>query len=99
MQTIGLLGGMGPESTINYYKDLIDKYRTITQKDEYPNIIINSIDMTKMLNFIANEQFNELSMYLIDEINKLINAGADICAICSNTPHIVYDNIKEKWKW
>lgn len=97
MKTIGLLGGIGPESTINYYKNIISLYRDITKKDEYPNILINSIDMTKMLNLVANMQFEDLVTYLSCEIDKLILAGAEICAICSNTPHIVFDSLRLKF--
>ncbi len=96
MKIIGLLGGMGPESTISYYKNIIDLYRNISNKDEYPNILINSINMTKMLNFVENKQFDELTKYLSEELNKLTLMGADICAICSNTPHIVFESLVDK---
>ncbi len=96
MKTIGILGGMGPESTINYYGEIIKRFREITTKDEYPNIVINSIDMTKMLSYVASNNMEDLVSYLITELNKLVLAGADICAISSNTPHIVFNAIQKK---
>jgi aspartate racemase len=96
MKIIGLLGGLGPESTVNYYKEIINRYRTKTGKDEYPHIIINSVNMTRIMEMVSNKEYKELIEYLELEIIKLITAGVDFCAICSNTPHIVFNEIKDR---
>jgi aspartate racemase len=49
MKTLGIIGGIAPESTIEYYRLIIASYRKQKQDGSYPNIIINSIDMKKML--------------------------------------------------
>ncbi len=53
MKTIGIIGGIGPESTIEYYKYLIAGYQKEMKTNNYPSIIINSINMTKMLEYVA----------------------------------------------
>lgn len=95
MKTIGIIGGIGPESTIDYYKSIIREYREVTQSDEYPKIIINSINMTEMLEYVSNKDFEALTSLLIDEIQALKNAGAEFAILASNTPHIVFNRIRE----
>lgn len=56
MKTVGLIGGIGPESTIEYYRLIIAAYREQSGNGHYPAIIINSIDLTKLLALVtANE--------------------------------------------
>jgi NAD(P)-dependent dehydrogenase (short-subunit alcohol dehydrogenase family) len=47
VRIIGILGGLGPESTIDYYRSILARYRARTQNDGYPQIIINSLDVDK----------------------------------------------------
>ena len=48
MNTIGMIGGIGPESTIEYYRLIISSYLDRDKSGNYPSIIINSINMKKM---------------------------------------------------
>lgn len=50
---IGMVGGIGPESTIDYYQRLIKMYQKHISFDDYPEIIINSINMTAMLELVS----------------------------------------------
>ncbi|NLT52501.1 MAG: amino acid racemase [Ignavibacteria bacterium] len=95
MKTLGLIGGIGPESTIDYYKMLIKKYREIKGENEYPSFLINNINMTEMLDYIKNKKNEELVKYLSNEINKIEKAGADFAALASNTPHLVFDELQK----
>jgi aspartate racemase len=96
MKTIGLIGGLGPESTIEYYRLLQATYRERHTDGSQPSIIINSIDMKKLLSLVAASELNDLADYLSDEILKLANAGADFGLIASNTPHIVFDRVARR---
>ena len=49
MNTVGIIGGIGPESTIEYYRLIISSYLDREKRGNYPQIIINSINMKKML--------------------------------------------------
>ena len=62
---------------------------------DYPQIIINSIDMTKMLDLIGNGELEEASRYLAAEVKKLESAGAEFGVLASNTPHIVFNKVRE----
>ena len=94
MKTAGIVGGIGPESTIEYYRQIITLYRERKADGGYPQIVINSINMTRMLDMIAAGQLAEVTMYLTAEVKKLADAGADFGLLASNTPHIVFDDIR-----
>jgi len=91
MKTAGIIGGIGPESTIEYYRLIIKLYRQQEPDGSYPPIIINSIDMKKMLDLIGANHLVDVTAYLLAEIRKLAHAGADFGLLASNTPHIVFD--------
>jgi aspartate racemase len=93
MKTLGIIGGLGPESTIDYYQKIIALYREHTGDGSYPQFIINSIDLKKGLDFIDANDLTGMADYLLASIGKLARAGADFGLISANTPHIVFDEI------
>ncbi len=95
MNTVGIVGGIGPESTIEYYRLIISSYLGREKNGNYPQIIINSINMKKMLDLIGANQLDKVSEYLVSEVRKLAAAGADFALLASNTPHIVFDKIHQ----
>lgn len=96
MRTLGLIGGIGPASTPEYYLGIINRWRGIVQDGNYPKIIINSVNMTEMLGYVAAKDWDTLIDFLARELQKLAMAGAEIAALCSNTPHIVFDRLQAK---
>jgi aspartate racemase len=96
MKTLGIVGGIGPESTIEYYRQIIATYRQRKQDGSYPQIIISSIDMKKMLDFIEGNELVRLTEYLLGEVQKLAKAGADFGLLASNSPHIVFDELSRE---
>ncbi len=64
-------------------------YREQKGDGSYPSIIINSIDMKKMLDLIGANDLASTTEYLLGEVNRLAHAGADMGLFASNTPHIV----------
>ena len=74
--TIGIVGGIGPESTVEYYKGIINGYRSISKDENYPRIIINSINMTEMLSLIDNKDYSGVTDLLLRSVISLKNAGA-----------------------
>jgi aspartate racemase len=96
MKTLGMIGGLGPESTIDYYGRIIALYRERMGDGSYPQFIINSVDLKKGLDFIDANNFAGLAEYLLNEIGKLDQAGATFGLISANTPHIVFDEVAAK---
>jgi len=95
MDTVGIVGGIGPESTIEYYRKIVTAYYKREANGNYPRIIINSINMKKMLDLIGSGKFDEVTNYLVTEVKKLADAGADFGLLASNTPHIVFNRVQQ----
>jgi len=93
-KTLGIIGGVGPESTIDYYRSLIALYKERKADGSYPEIIINSIDLKKEIEMVERNRLADLTTYLVEEIEKLGRAGAHFGLIASNTPHIVFDAVR-----
>lgn len=98
MTKIGLIGGVGPESSIEYYRLIIKRFQERLNTKDYPEIIINSINMTEMLSYVFNNQLDKLVDFLTDKIKVLEKAGVEYGAIASNTPHIVFERLIDNVK-
>ncbi len=94
MKTVGIIGGIGPESTVEYYRGLITGYQSRVQDGSYPSILINSIDMAKMLRLIEVGDLDATTEYLAGEVVKVARAGGDFAVLASNTPHIVFEAVR-----
>jgi aspartate racemase len=93
MKRIGILGGMGPESTIEYYKEIISLSR---EKWEYkcPEILIYNLNEEEWATYIeVDKDLAKAKSLLSDAINALYRAGADFVVMASNTPHIFFDEL------
>ena len=94
MRTLGIIGGIAPGSTIDYYRLLIAAYRERTRDDSYPPILINSIDLTRLLRLVGEDRLGELVDWLVQEIERLARAGAEVGLLASNTPHLVFPDAR-----
>src|SRR5436190_11652826 len=96
MKTLGIIGGLGPESTLDYYQRVIALYRERTGDRHYPEFIMVSIDLKKGLDFMDTGDLSGMGDFLLEAIGKLARAGADFGIISANTPHIVFDEVAPK---
>jgi aspartate racemase len=94
VKTVGLVGGIAPESTIEYYRGLIAEHRSRVTDGSYPTILIDSIDLARMIGYVERSELEPLAVYLAAEVARLAAAGADFAALASNTPHIVFDEVR-----
>ena len=96
MKILGIIGGLGPESTIDYYQKIIALYRERTGDGSYPEFIINSVNLRKGLEFMDANDLGGMADFLLEAIGRLARAGADFGVISANTPHIVFDDVAPK---
>jgi aspartate racemase len=96
MKTLGIVGGLGPESTIEYYRFLLAAYRQRRPDGSSPAIIINSLDVQRGIALLNANQLAELEDYLAVAVERLARAGADFALIAANTPHIVFDPVQRR---
>jgi aspartate racemase len=93
VRTLGIVGGIAPESTIEYYRLLVASYRERKPDGSAPSIVIDSIDLKKLLDLTAAGDLTGLTAYLVGEVRRLARAGADVGLLAANTPHIVFDEV------
>src|SRR2546430_491707 len=93
MKTLGMIGGLGPESTLDYYQRIIALYRERTGDGHYPEFVIASVDLRKGLDFMDAGDLSGMADYLLEGIGQLARASADFGIISANTPHIVFDEV------
>jgi aspartate racemase len=91
MTTVGLVGGLGPESTIDYYRRILDGWAKHDPTSS-PSIVIDSLDSTLALRLAARDRA-AFADYLLGSIRRLIGAGVDFVAMTANTPHMVFDEL------
>ncbi len=96
MKIIGMIGGIGPESTIDYYRRLLEGAQKRNPGGPAPSIIINSIDLQKGLDLLGANQLSELTEYIVPEVMRLHGAGAEFGFLAANSPHIVFDDIARR---
>ncbi|MBQ8135437.1 MAG: amino acid racemase [Clostridia bacterium] len=96
MKKLGLVGGMGPESTIPYYHDIVYGVQEALGKFIFPELSIESVNVFDVLRLCGQKKYSELTEYLLNAINHLAKSGADFAALSANTPHIVFDRLQEQ---
>ena len=96
MKTLGIVGGIGPESTIEYYRLLIDAYQKRMGAKTLPQMVINSIDVYRGLAMLDDNRPDLLADYIADAVKTLANAGADFAVIAANTPHLVFPEVQSR---
>ena len=95
---IGILGGISHESTIKYYELILKKYYELKGDYYYPEIIIYSLDFQKFTDFEDNGDKESYIKYIMEGIYSLENSGADFIIMSANSPHSVYDEVKNLTK-
>ncbi len=93
MKKIGLIGGLGPEATLLYYKGIIAAFKDSYETTGFPTMSIESVNIREIFNLASAGKFDEAAEILVVAANRLRASGADFGAICSNSPHRHFDKI------
>ncbi|HMI48468.1 MAG TPA: amino acid racemase [Gemmatimonadaceae bacterium] len=91
MTALGIVGGLGPESTIDYYRRILEAWKR-DDPSSSPSILIDSLDVDRGLRLVEHDRPG-LVEYLSASLNRLAAAGADFAAMAANTPHVVFDEL------
>lgn len=92
-KTIGILGGISPASTAQYYRAIIDLYYQRKQDYYYPEIVIYSLDFQRFTDFEDNQDTEGYIAEILKGIHALERAGADFVLMAANSPHAVYPQL------
>ncbi len=91
MTSVGLVGGLGPESTIDYYRRIIERWQR-RDPTTTPPMVIDSLDPNRAL-YLVQHDVRELFDYILGSVRRLAGAGVDFIAITANTPHLLFDEL------
>ena len=91
MAGVGLVGGLGPESTIDYYRRILEVWQR-NAPGSAPSIVIDSLDVQRALRLVGSD-VPALTEYLLESLQRLARAGVDFVAMTANTPHLVFDDL------
>src|SRR5215210_5957174 len=91
MATLGIVGGLGPESTIDYYRRILEEWKR-DDPSSSPSIVIDTLDVDRGLSLVEHDRPG-LVEYLSASLRRLAGAGVDFAAMAANTPHVVFDDL------
>lgn len=94
MKTIGLLGGMSWESSVLYEELINTQVRARLGGMHSADLIIRSYDFASIEELQSTGAWDEAGERLAADANRLITAGAELIALCTNTMHRVADVIE-----
>lgn len=95
MKTIGILGGMSWESTLEYYRLINQEIKNRLGGYHSAKIILYSFDFAEIESLQHQGQWEEMGRLLSEQAQKLEQAGAEFILIATNTMHKVADFIEE----
>lgn len=96
MKTIGLIGGASPESTADYYEKINRFVNADLGKNHSAKIVMVSVDFEEIVTAIFSNAWDIVLDIMKDAALTLQNSGVDVIAICSNTLHKVYPELKSQ---
>jgi len=92
-RVLGIVGGTGPESTIDYYRSLIATWRRRRPDGSYPRVLINSIEAGRALANLAAADYAAVGADLGAAVAMLASAGCQRALLASNASHLAFDRI------
>lgn len=86
-QTIGIIGGLSPVSTVNYYQFIVQQHFKFFGNHYYPPIKITSVCYQQYTDWRLSHQWDVIAKNLTNEFTALANAGADFVLVACNAMH------------
>ncbi len=85
---LGIVGGVGPESTIDYYRSLVAEYQRRRPDGSFPRVLINSVDAGTIFGHMLAGEREPIGEILLGAVRQLAAAGAGVAAIASVATHM-----------
>lgn len=96
MKTIGLIGGMSWESSVDYYRIINEETRNILGGSHSSKCLMYSFDFHEIEELQNKNSWEELTEEMVLQADNLKKAGADFIVICTNTMHIMAPDIEKR---
>ncbi|HMB22624.1 MAG TPA: aspartate/glutamate racemase family protein [Anaerolineales bacterium] len=94
MKTIGLIGGMSWESSLEYYRIVNETTKSKLGGLHSANCIMYSVDFAEVEELQHQDRWEEAAQLMIEAAQSLERAGADFVVLCTNTMHKLADQIQ-----
>ncbi len=91
--TIGIVGGMSPESTVIYYRRIVHKHQEVFGDHSYPRVVIASVSFQQYIEWQHEQDWDAIARGLEGEFRGVAAAGADFALLATNTMHKVLPDI------
>lgn len=95
MKKIGIIGGLSAESTIEYYRIILNRYNKLKGGLASPLLIIESLNLEEVRDLVAEDNWEEVYHVILQSARNLEKAGAGVIIIATNTIHKIFDQIQE----
>ena len=95
MKLLGLIGGTGWASTVDYYKYINEAVHKKTGGKDFAECIIYSFNFTEIRSYIDRDDWDSISKDFTKAGIHLRNSGAAAIVLCANTPHLIADKLEQ----
>jgi aspartate racemase len=92
-RVLGIVGGTGPESTVDYYRSIIAAWQPRSRDGSYPRLIINSVEAGRIFRYLADGDYSAMAEDVALAVTQLARAGAGVALLASNATHLAFDEI------
>ena len=92
-RVLGIVGGVGPESTIDYYRSLVATWRRLRPDGSYPRVIIDSVEAGTVMRLLGEGDYAAVGRALGAALGELAAAGCGRALIASNATHLGFEHI------
>jgi aspartate racemase len=92
-RTVGIVGGVGPESTADYYRRFIDRWRIRGPADTYPHVLVDSLNSRAALGAMLDGDIEPTVRLFGASVDRLAGAGAGLAMVASVMMHLAYDRV------
>ena len=96
MKTIGLVGGTGWVSTVEYYRTINEETNRILGALNFAKCILYSLDYGEIEEFNKRDDMEGIFSLILDASKKLVSIGADCIVLCANTLHMFADRLQKE---
>jgi aspartate racemase len=96
MKKLGIIGGLGYEATLYYYRELNRMYVNRDDGGNYPELVVYSVNVTALMGAMERGALQEVTDGLVHAVEAVARAGADFAVIASNTPHALFDGVQAR---
>lgn len=94
MKHIGIVGGLSPESTVEYYQIICREFNKKFGALHFPQITIRSINLEELIGSFRKNQWDRVAAIVTNAVGDLEKSGAEVAVIAANTPHNAFDAIE-----